>query len=261
MSGVYALLVKVTLHSPILVHMPLTSLSAESFPLPPPTTLVGALAYPYFRARGSQAELLDDGASPARALLGLSGKVLYAAAAPGSAYSKFTTVERVYQHIYLREGYWADRERAYTVAVKGCTLTDQLYAFYLVTDPELVESAYGIARIGKKEGLASVEEVVFEEVSKVVLDTSVCETRFYFPKSIADDYSAGVVVRMPRLDPENFTKRTLDPLRIPCEEYVVPSPFTLKPISVVLNERGAVVAMDAAGESLRIPVPRGVLKP
>ncbi|MEM4810858.1 MAG: type I-A CRISPR-associated protein Cas5a [Thermofilum sp.] len=263
MKGVYALLVKLTLHSPISVFMPLVSLSAESFLLPPPTTLVGALAYPYFRKMGSQAvEQLIDGASPACTLLEPPRKVLYAAAAPASAYSKFMTVERVYQHVYLRKYYWADREKAYTVAVRGCSLIDQLYVFYLVTDLALVESAYGITRIGRKEGLASVEEVVLEEASKVIHDTSVCETRFYFPKSIADNYSrgTGVVVRMPRLVPENFRKNISDPSRIPYEEYIVPSPFTLQPVSVILNDRGAVVAVDMLGERLCIPVPREVLE-
>ncbi|MEM4429831.1 MAG: type I-A CRISPR-associated protein Cas5a [Thermofilaceae archaeon] len=260
MRRVYALLVRLSLHSPISVFVPLTSISADSFLLPPPTTLVGAIAYPYFRLRGSYMELVND-CSPAVELVE-QGKVLYAAAAPVYTYVTFRTVERVYQHIYLRKDYWSRLEMAYTIAARRCTLTDQLYAFYLITDPELIRCAYGIVRVGRKEGLVSVEEVIFEEASKIIRDDTECETRFYFPRAIAQDYDrdAGVIERLPRLTPENFRKSISDPRSIPYEEYVVPSPLSLKPVSVILGERGVVMTMATSTELLCIPVPREVLE-
>lgn len=259
MREVYAVVAKLTLHSPLSFFTPFTTTSADTFLLPPPTSLVGALAYPYFRARGYHPELIG-GSSPAVELIKPPRRVLYAAAAPVLTYSRFRTVERVYQHIYLRREYQRNIGMAYTVAARGCVLTNQLYAFYLVTDPELAEYAYGIVRIGRKEGLTSVEEVVCEELSKIAQDESSCKTRFYFPKAIALDYANAVIERMPRLDPLNFEKRISDPRMIPYEDYVAPSPFALEPVSVTLNERGLLLFVTMSNESLYIPVPREVLE-
>jgi hypothetical protein len=59
----------------------------------------------------------------------------------------------------------------------------RLLIFLLLRDEELVRYLYGIVRIGRKETIASVEEVVVDE-PVLVKDTSICHP-FYYPEGIA----------------------------------------------------------------------------
>lgn len=252
MSGRLAVLVELELHSPFSLFVPLTSKASETYPLPPPTTLAGALAYPYFRSRGSLAEL-EDGVPPVVRLLE-DGKLLYAAAAPVGGYVISRAVERIYQHIYLRGEYWRDPERAYSIAPRSLSWINGLVALYIVADPELAKCAHGIVRLGRKETLVSVGRVVVKDVREVRGDSSACFTRFYFPLGIADDYdrSGSLIVSMPALRRENFEKRGEPVL----EEFVVPRPPALEPLPVVVNAEGAILSI----EGVEVPVPRRALQ-
>jgi CRISPR-associated protein Cas5a/b/c len=253
MTGKYALLVEVVPHSPISVFVPFSSAAAESYLLPPPTTLVGALAYAYLRAQGSVREL-EDGASAAVKLL---EKVDYAAAGVWGGYMFFRAAEKVYQHPYLRTEYWSNLDMAYTVAPRAASLFNRLLLLYIVKDESLAKYAYGIVRVGRKEGLVSVANVICEDVESVER-ANVCSTRFYFPRRIARDYSREFceIQLLPTLSEKNFEKRVSRAEEVDREEFVVPKPPGLDTIAVTLNEQGVALKLKASTGVVEVPVPR-----
>ncbi|MHB9301897.1 type I-A CRISPR-associated protein Cas5a [Thermofilum pendens] len=247
----YAVLVELEARFPISVSIPFVLTSSDSYPLPPPTTLVGALAYPYLRVKGQYSEYLD-GFSPAKELL---GKVVYASAGVASMYTVSRTVERVLQAPYLQPHNLRSVDMFYTVGTRMLVYTDALYAFYVVNDPDLVKCAYGIFRLGRKESLVSVSKVVAEPLDKVLsYETEAC-TRFYFPKKISDNLLGPYEeIDMPVLDESNYRGST-KPLT---ERFVVPPPFEEREVCVELNNEGAVVEIATERGAVGIPIPRRV---
>jgi CRISPR-associated protein Cas5a/b/c len=256
MTGKYALLVEVIPHSPISVFVPFSSAAAESFLLPPPTTLVGALAYAYLRAQGSVREL-EDGASAAVKLL---EKVEYAAAGVWGGYVFFRAAERIYQHPYLRSEYQRDLGTAYTVAPRAASLFNRLLLLYIVKDESLAKYAYGIVRVGRKEGLVSVANVACEDVESLER-ANACSTRFYFPRRIARDYGGFYEIQLlPTLSEKNFEKRASRAEEVDREEFVVPKPPGLDAIAVTLNEQGVALRLEASTGVVEVPVPRSAVE-
>jgi CRISPR-associated protein Cas5a/b/c len=252
MTGKYALLVEVVPHSPISVFMLFSSAAAESYLLPPPTTLVGALAYAYLRAQGSMQEL-EDGASAAVKLL---EKVDYAAAGVWGGYMFFRAAEKVYQHPYRRTEYWSNLDMAYTVAPRAASLFNRLLLLYLVKDERLAKYAYGIVRVGRKEGLVSVANVICEDVESLER-ASMCSTSFYFPRRIASYYGGFYEIQLlPTLSEKNFEKRASHAEEVNREEFVVPKPPGLDAIAVTLNEQGVALRLEASTGVVEVPVPR-----
>ncbi|MBP1449586.1 MAG: type I-A CRISPR-associated protein Cas5 [Thermoproteus sp.] len=197
----YGVLVNVISPFPISVYYPLAALSAPAYPLPPPTTLVGALAYPYHIRHRRRNESGPE--SPAAELL-KSGKVLYASAG-AEGYIQTKQVERVFQAPYLEEKYRKEPETLFSVGARGGVnyANDALHLFYVVKDRELADLAWGITRIGRKEGLVAVGDVIMEEMRCREERSAV--TLFYTPKRLA--VCDGGAVSMPKLIPENFSER------------------------------------------------------
>lgn len=246
----YAVLVKLKVPYGISVYYPQATTTAPAYPLPPPTTLVGALAYPYLRKiSNSEVELVGGRPySPARKLL---GKVLYASAG-AEGYSVSRDVERVFQAIYLRREYWGRAEMLYTIGVRGVIyyLDDNLYLLYVVSDRSLADYAYGIVRLGRKESIVTVEDVIIEKIEDVVkaVGRGSFKTIFYYPIRVATGCQEGAyIVHMPKLSEVNFTSTKLPET----EEYCVPRGV----VASELREGGALVSI---GE-LDIPVPREVV--
>ena len=267
MTERYVVLVEITPHSPISVFSPLSSVAAESFLLPPPTTLVGALAFACFRSQGDtrEAETREEGArkeeqriSPTVKLL---GKVHYAAAGVLGGYITFKTIERLYQHPYLRPEYYKRADMTYTIAPRAAALYNRLCLLYVVEDKSLAQFAYGITRIGRKEGLVSVDNVVCENVKEATTPSRVCSTTFYFPKhlslSVGGDY---VIQRMPVPSRRNFEKQAEGIADIESEEFVVPTPPALGALSVELSEEGVALRLKASSGIVEVPVPKSVIQ-
>lgn len=251
----YAVFVEASVFSPISVFTPYATTSANTYLLPPPTTLVGALAYAYKRSLNDFKELAEDGTSPAAEML---EKVLYASAGTDEPYAIVKSIERVYQHIYLRKEHWSKADMAYTVGARSAVIARKLYVFYILADKTIAKYSYGIIRIGRKEALVAVNDVVVEPLEEVLAEgEKSCDTVFYFPLSIASEYSprgSWVEVDMPKLARENLAKKS-----IVTEKYVVPKPFVSTKATVSLNDGGAVVIMRLGGKSFAIPIPRDII--
>jgi CRISPR-associated protein Cas5a/b/c len=253
----YAVLAKTSAFGSLATFVPYSTVSANTYPLPPPTTLVGALAYAYLRSRNDFRELASDGSSLASELL-KSRAVLYAVAGTDEPFTIIQTTERVYQHIYLRAEHRKRMDMAYTVGVRSGTILKNFYMFFIVSDSELAKYCYAITRVGRKESLVAVENVEVTPLSKAVTEGRYCETYFYFPMSIAEEYGPTdmwMQIDMPTLVQENFAKRG-----IVTERFVVPKPFTLTRATVRLNESGVVLKVRSGSKVFEIPVPRSVVE-
>lgn len=215
----YVALAEVEVFSTISIFLPLASTSAPVYPLPPPTTLVGALAYAYLRSR--DADEYGDGSSPAVKLL----KHIIYATAGAEGYQTVREVERIYQAIYQRKERWSEEymDYWYTIGVRGAIsyLDNKLYILYISKDLEVLKHVYGIVRIGRKEGHVAVRKVVIDATKNLVksIGRGVFRTAFYTPKSIAYcTESTSIVLSLPKLTQSNFMQSTTPHL----EEYFVP---------------------------------------
>lgn len=254
-KDLYVVLVEAATFGPIATYTLYSTVSASTYLLPPPTTLVGALAYAYLRSRNNFRELVSNGVSPAVELV-KSGTVLYAVAGVDEPFTLVQTVERVYQHIYLRDEYRVRMDMAYTVGVHSSIAVRRLYMLFIVSDKDMARYCYAITRVGRKESLVAVESVEVAPLSSVVTKNRYCETYFYFPLSIAEEYGPPGMwtqIDMPTLVQENFVKKS-----VVVERFVLPKPFTLKRATVKLNESGVVLKMRSKDRVFEVPIPKSV---
>lgn len=265
------LLVEVEPHGPVSVNLPIISRSGGAFYLPPPTTLVGALAFAYIKGSGSQYELLKDGKfiySPAVLLL---NEVAYACA--GAYFYTYTRMlERVFTIIYQRKTRVEELRRvatgepiknekelrtalrlAFGVASRGAITSDRLLLFYLLRDEKLAKCAHGIVRLGTKESRVTVKRVVvYDDVKSLRTDVDVVKTPFYTPEKCAQ-FSNGIRVEMPIIDKRNFTE-----LFVPVvDTFIIPRPYSTEPMNVYISRNCTAFRLE---EDLYVVVPKDIVE-
>jgi len=254
----YAVLADVSTYGTVSIYTPYASISANTYLLPPPTTIVGALSYAYSRSLNSFRELTEDGYSPAIELIERK-KVLYTAAGMVKPITVSRSIEKLYQHIYLKKPHWRKPEMAYTIGVRPVATVDRLQILLIISDKDLLRYCYGIARLGRKESLVAIDDVVSVPLREALAKIEYCETGFYFPLSIAVDYSPRdlwMEVDIPILNRDNYAKRTAI-----LERYVLPKPFSDAKATVHLNKDGAALKIRKRdGEIVEVPVPRHALE-
>lgn len=236
------------------IYTPYASVSANTYPLPPPTTIVGALSYAYGRSLGILRELTDDGCSPAVELIEKK-KVLYAAAGTPKPIAISRAIEKLYQHVYLKKPHWKRPEMAYTIGVRPIVAVEKLQVLFIVGDKDLARYCYGITRLGRKESLVAVDNVIATPVREALAKNRFCRTRFYFPRNIAEEYSPKdlwMEIDMPTLHRDNYSKKTAV-----LETYVLPKPYSDAGAEVRLNENGVVLSVKTGdGGLVEVPIPR-----
>ena len=146
---------------------------------PPPTTLIGALAYPWLRQTIGRTEVITKGKgviSAADNLRRMIAGVSSSLSEEPAVYGDYLKVNR-----YFR----GSVESAVTALPSsflysnGDAEADLVYLFERPVDPGLERAAWGITRIGSRESVVSVESVY---VGKAVRRTgSSTRTRFSFP--------------------------------------------------------------------------------
>ena len=165
-----ALAVKLKLHGPITIQYPLLSTAGGSYILPPPSTLIGALYFAYAFQAGNYTEVKeieDKVCSPVYEWI-KDRVVIDATVIPvGSVAAVTNTLLRLFNWVEQGRGREVEDEELYTVGYVGLSYVPELIAIYAVKDEwfnELRRSAWGMIRLGKKEGLVSVTEVGEAEV-------------------------------------------------------------------------------------------------
>lgn len=237
----YIALAEFDIFSCLSVFSPLTSTSSPTYPLPPPTTLVGALAYPYLRFKEFK-EVVEGGCSPAVKLL---DDVVYAVAG-AEGWCITGGPERSYQLIYQRPERWGVKELAYTISIKGLVtyLDDKLYVVYVSKNIEPLKYIYGIVRIGRKEGHVALRQVVIRKLEEVICGERIFKTIFYTPTNIVLCNDA-LKVSMPKLSRVNYEQTNKPEL----EEFYVPRGFG--PMTCELKKEGVAVNID--GKFVALP--------
>lgn len=241
----YVALVELDVFSGVSIFLPGTSSSAPVYPLPPPTSVVGALSYPFMRQFAKE----DDGGYSAS--VKLLDFIKYASAG-ARGYVITRDSERIYQLIYQRKQRWSEEflDLWYTVAPRGCVkyTDDTLYLFFVSNDRNILDYSYGITRVGRKESHAVVKRVVIKNIDDALIPhPEGFNTIFYTPKNIAECESK--FMSLPVLDRANYTS-TVKPIT---EEFYIPN----KPEGMYCRAKSecAVVNID----ELYIAIPRKIL--
>ncbi len=185
------LLVKIFFSWGHMVRPPFVSGGGGSLPYPPPTTLIGALTAPYMKLN-KPIELTVNGREPYSPSIELLGKaVYYAVLGYKDAYaSQVIDLSKQFIYAYLRKEHKKNK-RFWSAAIGfGKTYSPgEAYIAYIVSRDKAYEFskiAWGITRIGSKEGLVSVKNVVLLEKPEILTSYSVVNTIFPTPKNIAE---------------------------------------------------------------------------
>jgi len=243
-------LVKVKVFYGTSIALPLASTSTPVYPLPPQTTVLGALAYSYLRLKELRGEIkpVEDLKQHVKDLL---DRVVYVAAGTES-YVSLRTLEQIYQEVYLRKQH-RGKGMEFSVGVKGLTTyaDNVLLLLYIAKDPGVLRYAYGIARMGRKEDIVAVEDVVIDrlETSVKIAQFASVETPFYTPRRLVEGCVNAKRFSMPVLDPANFGT-TVEPIT---EEFYVPS--GLGPMMCTIGRQGALLKAN----NIDVIIPRELL--
>lgn len=151
----------------------------------PPTTLVGAIAYPLLHIAGSRAETVYDKKkfkSAAEEVLSLFDWVTVKTTGKPRLYGALLKINTVYR------GKVQSAVTSFPFAVMYGTNDATITAVYLINEEELAGSTYrledikraawGITRLGSRESVVSVEDV--ETGRTDVVETDVTETPYAF---------------------------------------------------------------------------------
>ena len=291
-----ALLVEGVFHWGFSVRIVTESAGAQCYPYPPPSTLIGALAY----GMSSVSELPECrlSASGKRVSLVSSAAIVYTAVPWAAfAFSDATAVAgrsvavgysdfiRAFRLLYQRGARhtWEQRDMWYGVNAHG-----KAYAcgagfkvIYLVDEEELgklglterglLVAAYSIVRIGARESLVSVVSAEVSKDLEIIKGVDVkgsFETEFYFPSRLAEDVENAETIHLPKLDTRLWEFRPVEPVALhDHEEFYVPSSygFVLKPGKIIVRQltgEGMLVNIRFGnGNVEKVVVPIEVVKP
>lgn len=274
----YGVLVEVEPAGLFRVIQPFFSKSSDSYFMPPPTTLVGALAYGYLRHKHILSDVVyKNGYAYSPAVLVLD-KVLYACAGAEPLYTYARQQERVSTIIYqknvrrrimtkismgipLSKTEEKELETAlqitFGIATRGGSLFNRLYLFYILADKELAQGVYGIIRIGMKEGLVAINRVeLFEDIRTLVTDKRISiNTMFYSPCNVVAGAQNHIRMSMPIIHEYNF-RESENPI---LEDFYVPVPYSVNQMIVDLRDNG--VALYVKDLDTHIILPREYVMP
>jgi len=179
---------------------------------PPPSTLLGALAYPLARSLGWPEVLLGDGKETSGADR-VREFVVSAHARLNFSLTVKADINRVFWFDFQRKEVKTDAialERIYTSPISGAR-ESEIELLYIVR-PELAERALGgkwaslleaggwsLIRVGQKEGLVSAEDVRLAEAE--VLNGEKVKTSFYFPLEACSSPPKGSWIQEFFIDP------------------------------------------------------------
>lgn len=288
-----ALLVEGVFHWGFSVRLVTESAGAQYYPYPPPSTLIGALAYGVSAVKGLPECVVTPAGRGGAGVLSTAAQVHRAVRWAAFAFSdRFSTGRaaavgysdfiRAFRLPYQRgtRHTWDQSEMWYGVNAHG-----RVYAcgagfkvIYLADEErlgelglgerDLLRAAYSIVRVGARESLVSVvsAEVTGDvEVRKAGEVRGPLEVEYYFPARLAESVERAELVHLPRLDPRLWEFRPASPIALhEHEEFYAPSGvgFVLKPGRMLVGRLAGGAALVSArfGERVeRVVVPAEVV--
>jgi len=292
-----ALVIRGLFHWGFSVRIITESAAAQYYPYPPPSTLIGALAYGINTLRGApecglsvsgKGVTVVSNAAPVYdvvpwATFAFSDELSAMRRSVAIGYSDFIRAFRLlYQRGARHE--WDQSDMWYGVNAHGKVYAcgAGFKALYLIderrlkdlglSDRDLLRAACSIARIGAREGLVSMISAKISRDIKVYSAKEAkvpFETEYYFPVRLVEDNVDGAeTVHLPKLDKRMWEFRPERPLALhDHEEYYVPSSlgFILRPGRMRVNklaERGVLAVVSFGDNEVEnVVVPLEVVKP
>lgn len=184
------LITKIVFSWGYIIRPPYVSGGGYSLPYPPPSTLIGALAASYLRLK-KPIEIVVKGRKPYSPAVEVLNNIVYYAVLGfrEESVAQINDLTKHYIYAYLREEH--KRNEKFWSAALGLGKTyapREAYIVYIVSSEyvdEIAKTAWGINRIGSKEGLVAVKEVEIVYEPEIV-SKEVVKTIFPTPKSIAE---------------------------------------------------------------------------
>jgi len=174
------------------VKPPYLALGGQSTPYPPPTTLIGALSYPYSRFVGDYREVILIDKKPHSPAVRLLEMIKYAVMGYRSQHViQYMDINKYIIYAYLRSEHREDEKMWSGVMGVSKTYSPprvRSVIAYLVEDKYIdviSKIVHGLVRIGSKEGLVSVvNKLVIEKPNK--LDVKRVKTIFPTPVDLVE---------------------------------------------------------------------------
>lgn len=209
-----------------MIRPPYQSGGGQALPYPPPTTLIGALAAPYLRLREPVEIIYHDkkAYSPAAKLLDI---VSYAVMGyPKPCVTEIIDINKYYSYAYLRPKYKKD-ERFWSAAIgtgKIYSPSNAVIAYIVEQEygEELAKAAWGITRIGSKEGLVSVRNVKLVKKPTVIEEQKTISTIFPTPLNIVEPRENCRIIYFWKIMREAYTSYMPKEYEEYLDKYVVP---------------------------------------
>ena len=261
-SSFYFLYVEAKLHWGFACRLVPFGKSRLTLKIPPPSTLLGALAYPLARQLGWPEVILDDPGESAKSGADRVRKFLVSAhARMRFAPSIRSDINRVFWYYFLKKEVRTDAialEKVYANPLPGEEVPKIDIIYVIDTSqaegalgprwPALLEiSAWAMTRVGQKEGLITVEEVQLADAK--LLNEEVVSTEFYFPLEASTGELEGSWIQEMFVDPwetgigEYAGSRT--------RPFIVPfSTVEQRPTEVKVRLSAEGVALDCGGHTV-----------
>lgn len=195
------------------IKHPTQTAAQDSTPLPPPTTVLGALASPYAKYKKlPEASRIGTRVYSTAVELLLNGVIKYCTSGITDPLAvKYSDVARnimlIYQRHKVKDYHFAVQAMGKVYApLLGDELKSKLLLAYVVNDEyvELITKlAWGITSVGSKEGLVSVDDVTVHDL-KIVEHKKVVETPFITPTNVAECNAGCIELELCLLNAESY---------------------------------------------------------
>ena len=216
------------------VRAPYTSAGSQSYPLPPPTTLVGALARAYAKllSKGEVTIINQDLYSTTIELLDY---VVWASIKlyRNNYMMPYSDMIRLLRVQYVREPYRIEPTKWFGVSAFGKVYGNTKFRIVYILLEDLIEKlgrdiivrmGLGIVSLGSKESIVSISNVKLVDPVKVKLSSF--ETPYYVPRTVVDEFDevTAKVVSMPKYPPRKsyYLLREYIGLEEIHEDYLIP---------------------------------------
>jgi len=202
------------------------SAASQPYPLPPPTTLVGALAASHARIKRLPEVIVKNDMIYSRATELLSD-VLWATIKIRGYAVMYSDMGKLVRSHYLRDEYRRDSKRWFGVSSVGKVYSNSSFRIiYILRGASRVPYetlGRSIVSLGSKEGLVYIRDsrVVNAVVTSRKYDI---ETPYYTLRRLIEGYDGGTVVKMPPYPPpvSHYRVREVVGITEVHEDYVIP---------------------------------------
>jgi len=217
------------------------SAAAHPYTVPPPSTLMGALAFGIAQLHLRKPECLYEDGKLYSFTVKVFDHTLWATMSLGgsSLVTPSSDMIKMFSLIYQRGErhkleYW---EKGMWFGVRGhgkmYNPNGNFKILYVINDrlideigseQNLIKAAYQISRLGSKESIVNINSALLSTKLEVMRDKRPLRTSFYFPTELAEDVADAVIVTLPKTLKSSFIISPREALSLSLHEnYYLPA--------------------------------------